>query len=257
MRITIITVAYNSAATIADTLASVAAQSHPDIEHIVVDGASTDATLAIVREHGAHVTTIVSQPDHGIYDAMNKGLALAQGDFVGFLNADDMLADADAVAAIARAAAGVPAVDVVYGDLVYVEQANPAQVVRFWRSGEFAPSRLRYGWMPPHPTLYVRRARLAELGAFDTRLRIAADYDFALRYLGRTGMRVAYVPQVLVRMRVGGASNRSLPALLRKTREDLRALRQNRVGGLVALACKNLRKLPQFVFHPKPPQLEA
>ena len=252
MKVTIITVAYNSAATISDTLDSVALQSHRDVEHIVIDGASTDDTLAIVRDRGKYVARLISEPDRGIYDAMNKGLRLATGDLVGFLNADDMLATPNATAAIARAAAPAD-VDAVCGDLVYVKKDRPSEVVRYWRCGEFSPARLRYGWMPPHPTLYVRRSRLAELGLFDVRLRIAADYDFILRYLGHPGIRVAYVPEVLVKMRTGGASNRSLGALIEKSREDLFALRKNRSGGLLTLLCKNARKLPQFFSAPQPP----
>lgn len=248
MKISIITVAYNSGATIADTLRSVAAQSHPDIEHIVIDGRSKDDTLAIVRAHGARVAKLVSEPDDGIYDAMNKGLALASGDFVGFLNADDMLATPGVAASIVAAAA--PDIGAVCGDLVYVRKDTSNAVVRYWRCGSFSQSSLRFGWMPPHPTLYVRRSLLADLGGFDTRLRIAADYDFILRCLSRPGMRVAYVPKVLVKMRLGGASNRSLKAMLRKSREDLVALRQNKVGGLFALLCKNARKLPQFFSAP-------
>jgi glycosyltransferase len=249
MKITIITVAYNSARTIGDTLDSVAAQTHPDIEHIVIDGASSDDTLAIVRARGARLARLVSEPDHGIYDAMNKGLALASGDFVGFLNADDMLVSMDIISSVAAAAAK-PGIGAVCGDLVYVRQDQPDSVVRVWRCGAFARSRLRFGWMPPHPTLYVQRGLLAELGLFDTRLRIAADYDFILRYLNHPGMQVAYVPKVLVKMRLGGASNRSLRAVLRKSREDLIALRRNDVGGWFALLCKNARKLPQFFTAP-------
>lgn len=246
MKISIITVAYNSGRTIADTLRSVAAQHGADIEHIVIDGASSDDTLIQTRLHGAHVARLVSEPDRGIYDAMNKGLALASGEFVGFLNADDMLASPQAAQAIV-AAASSPGVGAVCGDLVYVRQDRPEQVVRYWRCGAFDPRRLRYGWMPPHPTFYVRRSLLQELGGFDTGLRIAADYDFMLRCLRMPGFQLAYVPQVLVRMRMGGASNRSLRALLRKSREDLIALQRNQVGGLLTLACKNLRKVPQFV----------
>jgi len=245
MKITIITVSYNSAATIGDTMRSVVQQSHSDIEHIVVDGGSKDDTLAIVRADGSRVARIVSEPDQGIYDAMNKGLALASGDFVGFLNADDMLAGPDVVAAIARAASAAN-VDVVFGDLVYVNKDRPTELVRYWRSGAFAPSRLRFGWMPPHPTLYVRASLVRALGPFDLRLRIAADYDLILRYFNHPGVGVAYLPQVLVKMRTGGASNHSLRALLDKSREDLFALRKNRVGGLLTLGCKNARKLPQF-----------
>lgn len=249
MRISIITVAFNSAATIADTMRSVAEQTYHDIEHLVIDGASTDDTVAEVRAHGKHVAKLASEPDHGIYDAMNKGLALATGNFVGFLNADDMLASPEVVAMIARAAA-VRGTDAVCGDLVYVRQNRPDEVFRYWRCGHFTPSRLRFGWMPPHPTLYVRRALVDELGGFDTRLRIAADYEFMLRYLSRAGTEVRYVPQVLVKMRMGGASNRSLRAVLRKSHEDLLALKRNRAGGLLTLLCKNARKLPQFFASP-------
>jgi glycosyltransferase len=247
MKISVITVAYNSAATIADTLVSVASQSHPDIEHIVIDGASTDDTLGIVRDCGQHVARFISESDRGIYDAMNKGLRLATGDLVGFLNADDMFAHRDVIASIARAAQQDPAADAVYGDIVYVRADRPDQVLRYWRSGEFTRSKLRFGWMPPHPTFYVRAARLADIGHFDDQLRIAADYDFVLRSLARPNARAAYVRDVLVRMRAGGASNHSLKAMLRKSREDLLALKRNGVGGWPTLICKNVRKLPQFL----------
>lgn len=245
MKITIITVAYNSAATIADTLASVAAQTHSDIEHIVIDGGSTDGTLDIVRRNGTRVARWMSEPDRGIYDAMNKGLALATGDMVGMLNADDVLDDKEAVHRIALAAASGS--DVVYADLVYVRADDLGHVVRQWNSGIFRPSRLRFGWMPPHPTFYVRRALLSEVGHFDTNLRIAADYDFMLRCLCQPGVNVTYVPRVLVRMRAGGVSNASVSSMLRKSREDLRTMRKHAVGGWFTLAAKNLRKLPQFV----------
>jgi glycosyltransferase len=245
MKFTIITVAYNSARTIRDTLESVARQSHPDIEHLLIDGASSDGTLAVVRAHGAHLACVVSEPDQGIYDAMNKGLARASGDWVGFLNADDMFASTDSVARLAAAAAAQGGPDLIYGDLDYVEEARIDRVVRQWRSGAFDASLLRYGWMPPHPTFYVRRDRFGSQ-RFDTRYRIAADYDFMLRCLTQPGIRLHYVPEVLVHMRNGGASNRSLKALWRKSSEDLDVMRRHRVGGLATLFAKNLRKLPQF-----------
>lgn len=250
-RVSIITVTYNCAGVVADALRSVAAQDHPAIEHIVVDGASRDGTLDVVRTAGAHVAQVVSEPDRGIYDAMNKGLALASGDWVGFLNADDLLASPQTISRmLAAAEAGPQPADIVYGDLVYVDAADTGRVVRYWQSGRFMPSRLRYGWMPPHPTFYVRRTLLQQVGLFDTGMRIAADYDLVLRCLMRPGVRVCYLPEVLVRMRVGGASNRSLGAMSRKSREDLRAIRRSGVGGWLTLACKNLRKLPQWLRKP-------
>ena len=244
MQISIITVAYNSASTIADTLLSVAGQSHPDIEHIVVDGASSDSTLEVVRNQGSHVAWVGSEPDRGLYDAMNKGLAVARGDYVGFLNSDDLFAGPHSVAQLAAAAES--GADAVFGDLVYVKQQQVDLVVRRWRSEVFQPKRLRYGWIPPHPTFYVKRSLLATVGGFDTSLRIAADYDFMLRCLTRAGATAEYVPHVLVRMRLGGASNASFGALANKSREDLRVIRRHRLGGWLTLACKNLRKLPQF-----------
>jgi len=245
MKISVITVCFNSIATIADALASVARQKHADIEHIVIDGGSTDGTLALIRSHAAVPCTLVSEPDKGIYDAMNKGLALASGDVVGFLNADDVFESTRTLSHIASAVSA--GADAVYGDLIYVGASNPHSVVRYWRSGVFQRSRLRFGWMPPHPTFYARRSLLREVGLFDTQLRVAADYDMMLRCLTRPGLAISYLPEVLVRMRLGGASNASSGAMLRKSREDLLVMRRHRVGGWFTLASKNLRKLPQFL----------
>jgi glycosyltransferase len=245
MKISIVTVTRNSAATLVDTLRSVEAQTYGDIEYLIVDGASTDETLNRVRAHGRRVSLVVSEPDAGMYEAMNKGARLASGDLIGFLNADDVLAYPGAIAAVA-AAAQAPTVDAVFGDLLYVNRHDTDRVVRRWRGGEFAASRLRWGWMPPHPTFYVRRAQFLSLGGFDASLKIAADYEFMLRYLARPGIRANHVAEVLVRMRLGGASNQ-IKGLARKSREDLLALRRNGIGGFAALLCKNLRKLPQFI----------
>lgn len=232
--------------TIVETLDSVARQTHPDIEHIVVDGGSSDETLALVARHGAHVARVVSETDEGIYDAMNKGLRLASGDLVGFLNSDDTFASADVVACIASHAAEDQS-DVLFGDLVYVDPARDQPLVRYWRAGAFSMAKLRLGWMPPHPTLYVRRQVIARVGFFDAKLRIAADYDFMLKLLVQVDLKVTYIHQVLVNMRIGGASNKSVAAMIRKSKEDLGALRKHKIGGLTTLLFKNLRKLPQFL----------
>jgi len=250
VKISVITVTYNSAATIVDTLQSVASQTHADIEHLIIDGGSSDDTLALVAAHGAHVSRVVSERDDGIYDAMNKGFALATGELVGCLNSDDTFMGPDTLALVAKAAE-LQRADVVFGDLIYVNPARKNPLVRYWRAGEFDLRKLRLGWMPPHPTLYIRRAVLDRIGCFDARLRIAGDYDFILRlFSSRPAFKVAYVPHVLVSMRVGGASQRSLKAMLRKSSEDLQALRRHHVGGVVALVCKNLRKIPMFFAHP-------
>lgn len=245
MKISLITVCYNSAATIADTLRTVDAQTWPDIEHWVIDGGSRDETLRIVDQHRQPWRLVLSEADKGIYDAMNKGIARATGDYVGFLNADDMFESDHAVAAIAaRAAEGA---DLVYGDLVYVSATDTRRVIRHWRSGSFEPGQLSRGWMPPHPTVYIRKGLLQQLGGFDTSLKVAADYDLMMRCLVRKQATATHVPEVLVRMRAGGLSNGSLASILRKSREDLAVIRRHHQGGWLTLAFKNLRKLPQFM----------
>lgn len=248
MKISVITATYNCGKTLRTTLESMAAQTHPDIEHLVMDGGSKDDTLDLVRSWTAHPLTLESDRDKGIYDALNKGIAKASGEIVGFLHADDVLQDERVLEKIARAFED-PAVQAVYGDLVYVAPDDLSRVIRTWQSGEFHVSKLRQGWMPPHPTFYVRRSLYERLGGFDLQYRIAADYDNMLRLLsggdGR-GIKAAYLPEVLVRMRTGGVSNRSLRNILRKSREDLAIVRRNGVGGLSTLALKNLSKISQF-----------
>lgn len=246
MKISVITVCFNSAATIADTLRSVADQSHPNVEHVIVDGGSRDDTVKLAHTMGRSGRVIITEPDKGIYDAMNKGLRLATGDLVGFLNADDVFATAETLARIADAAQPLSRVDAIYGDLQYVAKDHPGQVVRHWHSGAFWPSRLRFGWMPPHPTLYVRRTVLDAVGEFDINFHISADYDFALRLFSLPGRKFVYLPSVLVLMRTGGASNHSLRALLRKSSEDYRAIRKHKIGGVFTLLSKNFRKLGQL-----------
>ncbi len=250
MRITVVTAVLDGAATIADCLRSVAAQTHPDVEHVVVDGGSRDGTPEMVASFPGRRGAFVSGPDRGIYDALNRGISLATGEFVGVLGADDALADAGVLASLAEALARSRA-DSAYGDLVYVRRADPCSVVRYWKAGPFRPGAFRRGWMPPHPTFYARRALFGRLGPFDISFRIAADYELMLRFLERHHVTTAYVPRVLVRMRLGGTSNRGLPNLARKTAEDRRAWTVNGLpGGALAVARKNLVKLPQFLRRP-------
>ena len=248
LRISVITANYNCAATLADCLATVAAQSHADREHLAIDGGSTDGTLAILQAHTGQLGCVVSEPDRGIYDALNKGIARATGDVVGFMHADDLFASTNALQAVAEAFAD-PLVVAVYGDLEYVRQHDTSHVVRQWRSGAFSRRQLQWGWMPPHPTLYVRRHWYQAHGGFDTSYRISADYALILKLFSQPEQRFVHLPQVLVKMRIGGASNRSLRNIARKSAEDWRALRTSQVGalgGVGALVWKNLSKLVQF-----------
>lgn len=253
MKISIITAVFNARETIERALDAVAAQDYPYIEHVVVDGGSTDGTAETLDRRRSDIDVLVSEKDEGIYDALNKGIGLATGDVIGFLHADDSFANERVVSRIA-ATFEDGKFDAAYGDLVYVSKANAGKVVRYWRAGDFSRSRLAWGWMPPHPTFYVRREIYERLGRFRTCYRIAADYDCMLRFLGPGGVVPAYVPEVLVWMRLGGASNRSLRSLLRKSREDYMALRMNGIGGIGSLACKNVRKVRQFLGHRDFPQ---
>ncbi len=244
MKISVITATYNAQASVAEALESVLSQSHPDVELIVIDGDSKDFTMRVLERYA--INQLVSEPDNGIYDALNKGIKRATGDVVGFLHADDLFACIDVLANVAKAFEN-PEVDAVYGDLEYVSKENTKRVVRVWDSGIFSLKKLKRGWMPPHPTLYLRRAWYERLGAFDTQYRIAADYDFMLRFLSQPNIKVVYLPDVFVKMRVGGESNKSLKNLIQKSKEDYLALRANGVGGLLTLLCKNVSKIPQFV----------
>lgn len=245
LKISVITATFNRVDTVAQALASVRGQSWPQVEHIVIDGASTDGTLQVIEAQRVRLAVLVSEPDGGLYEALNKGFALATGDVVGLLHSDDFFADAQVLARVALAFAD-PAVDGVYGDLDYVAKADSSRIVRRWRSGAYTREKLSRGWMPPHPTLFLRRSVIERWGGFDTSYRIAADYDAVLRYLAKGGISLAYIPEVLVKMRLGGESNRSLARILRKTREDYAALRRNGVGGAGALLWKNLSKVGQF-----------
>ena len=249
MKVSVISVTWNCAATIEDCLASVAAQTYINRQHVVVDGASTDGTLTLLESKRSQLGVLVSEPDKGIYDALNKGIAHSTGDVVGFLHADDLYAHPDVLADVAQAFAD-PTVCAVYGDLQYVKQQDPNQVVRHWKSAPFSARRLAWGWMPPHPTLYIRREWYEKIGGFDTRYRIAADYFSVLRLFSQPAFKAVYLPQVMVKMRLGGASNRSLKNIVRKSHEDFDALRRSGVGafgGVGALAWKNLSKIKQFV----------
>lgn len=212
---------------------------------MVIDGASIDGTVALLESSRGLFSELVTEPDKGIYDALNKGIARATGDVVGFLHADDIYGSSNVLCSVAEAFSD-PAVSAVYGDLQYVRKDDTTQVVRHWKSSPFSRDRLAWGWMPAHPTLYMRREWYDRIGGFDTRYRIAADYFSILQMFSQPGFKAVYVPEVFVKMRLGGASNRSFSNIVRKSREDLDALRRSGVGGVGALAWKNLSKLGQF-----------
>lgn len=245
IKISVITAVFNRHKTIGQAIKSVLSQSYPGVESIVIDGASTDGTLLVLEPYRSRIGVFVSEPDQGIYDALNKGIRCATGDVVGFLHADDVFENTEVLTKVAEAFRD-STVDIVYGDLAYVQQDDIGQVIRYWKSGLYNDASLSRGWMPPHPTFYVRRTVYERLGGFDTRYRISADYDTVLRFLAVSKIHATYIPEVLVRMRAGGISNRSLRTIARKSLEDIKILRSNKVGGLWTLLQKNLGKVSQF-----------
>jgi len=250
VRFSIITVCFNSADTLADTLESVGCQSHSDVGHIVVDGGSTDGTPDLVAKHNGRVRKFVSEPDEGIYDAMNKGIRLAEGEFVAFLNADDMYAD-DRVISDVVDAAEAGDVDAVYGDLLYVRRDDTSRVVRYWKAGEYLPGAFRLGWVPPHPTFFCRRSLFEQFGAFDAKYRLAGDFELMLRLIEKQRIRVGYIPRPLVRMRVGGRAN-TVSGVLRGNWEILRAFAVNGLKPAPGFFWrKPLVKVGQFLRRPK------
>jgi len=250
MHISIITVCLNSAGTIADALESVGKQTFREIEHIVVDGVSTDGTQEIVRGFTPKVARLISEPDRGLYDAMNKGLAAASGEIIGYLNSDDVYASDDVLQKVATVFAE-PDVDACYGDLVYVHRDDMSQVVRYWRSRPYSPGLVERGWMPAHPTFFVRRRLLLEEGGFNTRYRYHADFDLVVRLFLQRRIRTKYIPEILVRMRVGGKTNRSLRNIVRGNLESIDSLRSHGVPVTpMFFIGKLVSRVPQFLRRP-------
>jgi len=247
LKVSIITAVRNARDTVERTLASVQSQSYPQIEHIVVDGLSTDGTLEILHRHKAVLSALIIERDRGVYDAFNKGLSRATGDIVGFLNADDVFAGTDVIQTIVdrfRASA----VDATFGDMVYVDPAHGSKVTRRYNSGTFRPERVAYGIMPAHPTLYLRKAVYDHFGGYDPQYRIAGDFELVARVFAANSVRYAYIPQVLVEMRTGGLSTRGLSSKWIITREMRRACRQNGIGtNYVKLACRAPLKLLELL----------
>lgn len=247
MKITVITVCFNSAKTIEDTIRSVASQTHLDIEHIVVDGASTDGTLDVIERHRDTLAKVISEPDHGIYDAMNKGIALADGEVIGFLNADDIYADAGVLAKVANIMERED-LDALFGDAEFFRAEYPERAVRRYRSEHFRPDRIAWGWMPAHPTIFLRHRVFERFGSFHTDYRIAGDFEFVARIFHGDTLKYRHLPEILVRMRTGGVSTGGWRNTLLLNREVLRACRENGIStNLLMILSKYPSKLLEFL----------
>ncbi len=247
MKVSIITVSYNSEKTIEDTIKSVVRQDYPHIEYLIIDGNSKDSTLSIIDNYKSHISKITSEPDKGIYDAMNKGIKQASGDIVGILNSDDFYANETVISKVVQQMTKENS-DSLYADLVYVDEQNTEKVTRKWISGSYKHGKFKWGWMPPHPTFFVKKDIYTSFGMFNTQLRSAADYEFMLRVLHKERISVSYLPEVTVRMRAGGASNSSLKNRINANKEDKKAWELNSLKPYpITTFMKPLRKVFQFI----------
>ena len=249
MKISIITATYNSEVTLSSCMTSVLQQSYQNIEYLIIDGNSTDETLELVKQHQVQFPQIefkiLSEPDNGIYDALNKGVQLAAGEVIGFVHSDDILANNQIISKIANQF-DKENIDGVYGDLQYVNKNNISKIIRYWKSTSFNSSLLTKGWMPAHPTLFLKKEVYEKHGEFNLSFKISADYDFILRIFKDDSLKFTYLPCLITKMRVGGASNRSLKNFFKKSREDYKAIKSNNIGNFLTLIRKNTSKIKQF-----------
>ncbi|MDO8805714.1 MAG: glycosyltransferase family 2 protein [Elusimicrobiota bacterium] len=247
MKISIITASYNSEETIDASIRSVLAQTCKTLEYIVVDGGSSDGTCDIVKSFSEKINQFTSEPDAGIYDAMNKGIQRATGDVVGILNSDDVYANTEILAKVLEVFKD-PEVAVCYGDLVYVSPTDMHKQVRMWKSSPYIHGSFLTGWVPPHPTCFVRREVYQKHGAFDTSFPLAADYELMLRFIHCLRLKSFYIPEILVKMRLGGASNKNFSNILKQNIEIFRAGRKNSVDiGTKYYLGKFINRLNQYV----------
>jgi len=244
--ISIITITYNAENTIEDCIQSIDKQNY-NAEHIIVDGASTDGTLDLIKLYSDIISVTISEPDNGIYDAMNKGIKMSSGDIVGILNSDDFYSNNDVLSNVAKAFDD-PNIDSCYGDLKYVDGNDVTKLVRYWKSGNYNSKKFYNGWMPPHPTFFVRRSVYEKYGLFNLDLGSAADYEIMLRFLLKHKVKAKYIPETLVHMRTGGVSNASIKNRLKANHMDRKAWKVNDLKPYPwTLAMKPLRKLGQWI----------
>lgn len=247
MKISIITVAYNAADHIRSAIDAVLGQTYPDIEYIIVDGVSTDGTVDVVKSYGDRIAKFVSEPDKGIYDAMNKGIALATGDVVGILNADDFYTDDRVLERVADCLSGTD-VDACFSDLVYVDANNTDKVIRYWKSCPYQDGLFEKGWMPAHPTFFMKRWCYEKYGKFDLSIPIGTDFDLLFRMIHAHRIRTRYIPEILVKMRTGGESNKSIQNIVRQNMTVIRTLKKHGVPvSPMFFIAKFSERLGQFV----------
>jgi len=247
MKFSIVTAVLNRRETIRDTIESVLNQDYRNVEHIIIDGGSTDGTLEVIAEYGGQISKTISEPDQGVYEALNKGIRLSVGEVIGILHGDDFYAHNKVLRRVVEGFAKQNR-DSCYGDLQYVDKKDPHKVLRHWKSSIYTEGKFKSGWMPPHPTFFVRRRIYEKYGLFNEKFRIAGDYELMLRFLERYKISTFYIPEVLIKMRWGGISNGSVQNLFIKSYEDYKAWKINHLqGNLLIIFFKNLSKVPQLL----------
>ena len=247
-RVSIVTVSLNSAETIAETIESVLSQSYPHIEYIVIDGASTDKTMDIVHRYADQIDKRVSEPDKGIYDAMNKGIRLASGDIVGILNADDTY-DTEKVIEKVVEKMKQSGADCLWGNLVYVDRKDTRRIVRNWVSSEYKKGCFQKGWHPPHPTFFVKKSLYDRYGLYDLSLPVAADYELMLRFLEKYKVKSCYIPENLIKMKTGGASSKAIARIFKINMDCYRAWKINALKiNPLRIILRPLSKIPQYFY---------
>ena len=245
-KISIITVAFNSSKTIKGTIESIISQDYNNKEYLIIDGGSKDGTMEIVKSYAEHVKYVVSEPDNGIYDAMNKGIRAATGDVIGILNSDDFYPNSFVLSNVAKLFQKYSC-DAVYGDLVYVKANDINKIKRYWQAGEYSTSKIKNGWMLPHPTFFVKKKIYTRYGLYDTDLKSAADYEMILKLLYKHNISVHYLPMILVNMRMGGESNKSFWNRIKANKQDSLAWTKNQLNKPLFVRLKKpLQKLRQF-----------
>lgn len=246
MKVSVITAVLNRADTIEECIRSVLSQSYKNVEHIIIDGGSVDGTLDVIYRYRDKIDRIISEPDNSIYYALNKGIRLASGDIVGILHSDDFYAHDRIIERVIEVFRSKD-VDSCYGDLEYVDKKDPHRIIRYWRASACTQGKFKYGWMPPHPTFFVKKGVYEKHGSFNTDFKISADYELCLRFLLKHKISTDYLPEVLIKMRTGGLSNRNFKNLLIKSYEDYKAWKVNNLNGCLSIILvKNFLKLPQF-----------
>lgn len=227
MKISIITVVYNNEQTIEHAIKSVLAQDYDDIEYVIIDGNSSDDTTSIIKKYQGQIDVFISESDKGLYDAMNKGILASSGDIIGILNSDDLYQDKFVISDIAEQFKVDAKCSILYGDLVYVDQDNVDKIVRKWKSKPYYPKFFEHGYVPPHPALFLKREVYEKAGLFDLNFRLAADYEFMIRILKKHNFKSSYYPRLMVKMRLGGATNKNIKNILAGNREILQSWRKN------------------------------